>query len=140
MRTPRVDARNDLVCRDPSTRGLGSRFLPGRTGSLRVVIPGCPSRPTEFLICACPRVRTGPVTGVQNGRVACLDLWIRRLPSVVGWSLIFLARSSWGLVAGCRRADRRGCDRQEVGDVKDPQYLPLEGTDAGAALVVKQVQ
>src|ERR1022692_4231575 len=32
-----------------------------------VVVSGCPSRPTEFLICACPRVGTGPVTGVQNG-------------------------------------------------------------------------
>jgi len=29
MRRPRVDARNDLVCRDPSTRDLGSRFCQG---------------------------------------------------------------------------------------------------------------
>jgi hypothetical protein len=29
MPTPRVDARNDLVCRDPSVNGLGSRFCQG---------------------------------------------------------------------------------------------------------------
>jgi hypothetical protein len=42
-----------------------------------------------------------------------------------------------GYSAGFGRPGRCGREGQEVSDVKDPQYLPFDGADARAALVMK---